>query len=160
MKKSIKIFFGILLAILFISCGSSNESVIEKYLPGTYTRQHKEGEDIGFGYNKELTIKHLKGNEYRITCIGNDRHYSSGKIEVLTPDTYDFEISSIELEQKSDSISEYYIRGFVTNVIEDGTTYSYADSGVNKDGAITLVIGKDIVEAKIAGKTLSSIREK
>lgn len=160
MKKSLKLFFGILLSVLFISCGSSDEKIVKKYLPGTYTRQHKEGESIGFGYNKELTIKHLKGNEYRITCLGNDRHYSNGEVETLTPDTYDFEISSIELTQKSDSIAEYYIRGFVTEIIGNGTTISYADFKMNHSGGITLIVGKNIVEVKISGTGLSSIRKK
>lgn len=170
MKKSIKIFFGILLAILFISCGSSNESMVEKYLPGTYTRNNRvEGEPDFESYFKELKIEHLKGNEYRLICIGKDEWSSKyddnlgRRIDTLepgTPDIFDFEISSIELEQKSDSISEYYIRGFVTNIVENGTTISYAESGINYKGAITLVIGKNTVEAKVAGKTLSSVREK
>lgn len=160
MKKGLKLFCGALLSTLLISCGSSNESVVEKYLPGTYTRQHKEGEDIGFGYNKELIIKPLKGNEYRITCVGNDKYSFGGKIKVLTPDTYDFEVSSIELIQKSDSIAEYYIRGFVTDIIGNGTTISYADYEINYKGGITLIIGKNTVEAKISGDGLSSIRKK
>lgn len=160
MRKSLKLLFGILLTMLFISCGSSDESVVEKYLPGTYTRQHKEGESIGFGYSKELKIEHLKGNEYRVTCVGNDRHYFGGRVEVLTPDIYDFEISSIELTQKSDSISQYYIRGFVTNIVEDGTSFSDADDGVNEKTILDLIIGKNVVEVTIGGKGLSSVRKK
>lgn len=167
MKKGLKLFCGALLSTLLISCGSSNESVVEKYLPGTYTRQHKEGEDIGFGYNKELTIKHLKGNEYRIICQAKDdkdTKYVSGekitKFTPRTPDIYDIEISSVELTQKSDSISEYYIRGFVTNVIENGTSFSSANSGINESEGITLIIGKNIIEVTLAGNSLSSIRNK
>lgn len=160
MKKTIKIFFGILLTMLFISCGSSNESMVEKYLPGTYTRQHKEGDDIGFGYDKEIIIKHLKGDKYRVTCIGNDRHYSSGEIEVLTPDTYDFEISSITLSEKTNSVSKYFVEGIVTNVVEDGTTFSDADDGVNESTILDLVIGENVVEVMLGGSSLSSIRKK
>ena len=159
MKKSLKLIFGILLSVLFISCGSSDEKTVKKYLPGTYTRELKKGEMVGFGYDKKLTIKHLKKNEYRITCQGNDT-LVWGEVRELTPDTFDFEISSIKLKQKSDSISEYSIQGFVTNVVEDGTTVSYAEDGVNSTGGITLIIGKNTVEVTIAGKHFSSIREK
>ena len=156
MKKSLKLIFGILLSVLFISCGSSDEKIVKKYLPGTYTRYDiNDKEPVAFGFYKELTIEHLKGNEYRITGTGRD-WYGKSK----TPDTFDFEISSIELNGKSDSVSEYYIRGFVTNVIANGTSYSYADQGVNYKGGITLIIGKNTVEAKISGLGLSSIRKK
>lgn len=160
MKKSLKLFFGILLSVLFISCGSSDEKIVKKYLPGTYTRQHKEGESIGFGYNKELTIKHLKGNEYRVTCVRNDRYSSSGKIKTSTPDTYDFEISSITLSEKTDSVSKYFIEGIVTNVVENGTSFSDADEGVNESTILDLIIGKNVVEVTLGGKSLSSIRKK
>ena len=38
MRKSLKLFFGILLSVLLIGCGSSDEKTVKKYLPGTYTR--------------------------------------------------------------------------------------------------------------------------
>lgn len=159
MKKNLKLCGALLLSTLLISCGSSDESTVKKYLPGTYTRELKKGEMVGFGYNKELTIKHLKKNEYRITCQGNDKVFL-GEIEVLTPDTFDFEISSIKLKQKSDSISEYSIQGFVTNIVADGTTVSYAEEGINSTGGITLIIGKNTVEALVWGNSFSSIRKK
>ena len=160
MRKSLKLLFGILLTMLFISCGSSDESVVEKYLPGTYTRQHKEGESIGFGYNKELKIEHLKGNEYRVTCVRNDKHFSDGEVMVSTPDIYDFEISSITLNEKTDSVSKYFIEGIVTNVVENGTSFSDADEGVNESTILDLVIGKNVVEVTLGGKSLSSVRKK
>ena len=168
MRKSLKLLFGILLTMLFISCGSSDESVVEKYLPGTYTKERKEGEKAPFGFYKNLTIEHLKGNEYRITCqdrddedvrfIGGERVVT--KITQETPDIYDFEISSIKLKQKSDSISEYSIEGFVTNIIENGTTISYANREVNYSGGMTLIIGKNTVEVLVWGNSLSSVRKK
>lgn len=159
MRKSLKLCGALLLSTLLISCGSSDEDTVKKYLPGTYTRQLKKGEMVGFGYNKELTIKHLKKNEYRITCQGNDT-LVWGEVKERTPDTFDFEISSIKLKQKSDSISEYSIQGFVTNVVADGTTTSYAEDGVNSTGGITLIVGKNTVEALVWGKSFSSIRKK
>lgn len=159
MRKSLKLCGALLLSTLLISCGSSDESTVKKYLPGTYTRELKKGEMVGFGYKKELTIKHLKGNEYRITCQGHDKVFL-GEVEVLTPDTFDFEISSIKLKQKSDSISQYSIQGFVTNVVVDGTTISYADEGINSTGGITLIVGKNTVEALVWGDSFSSIRKK
>ena len=159
MKKSLKLCGALLLSTLLISCGSSDESTVKKYLPGTYTRELKKGEMVGFGYNKELTIKHLKKNEYRITCQGNDT-LVWGEVKELTPDTFDFEISSIKLKQKSDSISEYSIQGFVTNIVADGTTVSYAEEGINSTGGITLIIGKNTVEALVWGNSFSSIRKK
>ncbi len=159
MRKSLKLCGALLLSTLLISCGSSDESTVKKYLPGTYTRQLKKGEMVGFGYDKELTIKHLKKNEYRITCQGNDT-LVWGEVKELTPDTFDFEISSIKLKQKSDSISEYSIQGFVTNIVADGTTVSYAEEGINSTGGITLIIGKNTVEALVWGNSFSSIRKK
>ena len=150
---------GVVTILALIGCGSSDEDTVKKYLPGTYTRELKKGELVGFGYNKELTIKHLKGNEYRITCQGNDS-IVWGEVEVLTPDTFDFEISSIKLKQKSDSISEYTIQGFVTNIVTNGTTISYADQGINYKGGITFIIGKNTVETLIWGNSFSSIRKK
>lgn len=159
MRKSLKLCGALLLSTLLISCGSSDEDTVKKYLPGTYTRQLEKGEMVGFGYNKELIIKRLKGNEYRISCQGNDKVFL-GEVEVLTPDIFDFEISSIKLEQESASIKKYSIKGFVTNVVADGTTASYARKGVNGTGGITLIIGKNTVEALIWGDSFSSIRKK
>ena len=150
---------GSITILALLGCESSNDDIVKKYLPGTYTRELKKGELVGFGYNKELIIKHLKGNEYRITCQGNDS-ITWGEVEVLTPDTFDFEISSINLKQKSDSISEYTIRGFVTNIITNGTTTSYADQGINYTGGITFIIGKNTIETLIWGNSFSSIRKK
>lgn len=76
-----------------------------------------------------------------------------------TPDTFDYEISSITLKEKSDSISKYYIKGFITNVVSDGSTYSYANYGVNHSGSLTLIIGKKDVEVMMSGSSLSSIRK-
>lgn len=159
MRKSLKLCGALLLSTLFISCGSSDEDTVKKYLPGTYTRELKKGEMVGFGYNKELIIKRLKGNEYRISCQGNDKVFL-GEVEVLTPDIFDFEISSIKLEQESASIKKYSIKGFVTNIVADGTTASYARKEVNGTGGITLIIGKNTVEALIWGDSFSSIRKK
>ncbi|WP_288875334.1 hypothetical protein [uncultured Fusobacterium sp.] len=159
MRKSLKLCGALLLSTLLISCGSSDEDTVKKYLPGTYTRELKKGEMVGFGYNKELIIKRLKGNEYRISCQGNDKVFL-GEVEVLTPDIFDFEISSIKLEQESASIKKYSIKGFVTNIVADGTTASYARKGVNGTGGITLIIGKNTVEALIWGDSFSSIRKK
>lgn len=159
MRKSLKLCGALLLSTLLISCGSSDESTVKKYLPGTYTRQLEKGEMVGFGYDKELIIKRLKGNEYRITCQGNDT-LVWGEVKELTPDTFDFEISSIKLEQESASIKKYSIKGFVTNVVADGTTVSYAEEGINSTGGITLIIGKNTVEALVWGNSFSSIRKK
>lgn len=159
MRKSLKLCGALLLSTLLISCGSSDEDTVKKYLPGTYTRELKKGKMVGFGYNKELIIKRLKGNEYRISCQGNDKVFL-GEVEVLTPDIFDFEISSIKLEQESASIKKYSIKGFVTNIVADGTTASYARKGVNGTGGITLIIGKNTVEALIWGDSFSSIRKK
>lgn len=159
MRKSLKLCGALLLSTLLISCGSSDESTVKKYLPGTYTRELKKGEMVGFGYNKELIIKRLKGNEYRISCQGNDKVFL-GEVEVLTPDIFDFEISSIKLEQESASIKKYSIKGFVTNVVADGTTISYADEGINSTGGITLIVGKNTVEVLLWGDSFSSIRKK
>ncbi|MCF0171911.1 MAG: hypothetical protein HUJ87_15575 [Fusobacterium varium] len=153
MRKLLKIAIFTLLTILFISCGNSDENEVKKYLPGTYTRQVKEGEPIGFGYFKEITIKPLKGNEYRISCIGHDKE--------ATQDVYDIEISFIELKEKSDSVQKYYIKGIVTNIVTDGKwTISSADFGVNESEIINLIIGKDIVEVLNGGNSISSIRKK
>lgn len=155
MRKSLKLCGALLLSTLLISCGSSDESTVKKYLPGTYTRYVNDKEPVAFGFYKELTIKHLKGSEYRIDCTGRDWYGKS-----VTPDTFDFEISSIELDQKSDSIKKYAIKGFVTNVVTNGTTISYADSGINYTGGITLIVGKNTVETLIWGSGLSSLRKK
>lgn len=159
MRKSLKLCGALLLSTLLISCGSSDEDTVKKYLPGTYTRQLKKGEMVGFGYNKELIIKRLKENEYRITCQGNDT-LVWGEVKELTPDTFDFEVSSIKLEQESASIKKYEIKGFVTNIVADGTTVSYAEEGINSTGGITLIIGKNTVEALVWGNSFSSIRKK
>lgn len=160
MRKSLKLLFGILLTMLFISCGSSDESVVEKYLPGTYTRELKEGEKAPYGYDKEIKIEHLKGSEYRVTCVRNDMHFSDGEVMVFTPDTYDFEIGSITLEEKTDSISKYFIKGIVTNVVEDGTSSSDADDGVNDTVILNFVVGKNIVEVNLGGYGPLAIRKK
>lgn len=165
MKKSLKLCGALLLSTLLISCGSSDESTVKKYLPGTYIREiGKEKRNKSKYYYKELTIKHLKGNEYRITCLSQDDIYYTLNKEVIikneTPDTFDIEISSIQLNQESDSIKQYYIKGFVTNIVSNGTTFSYADQGINKTTGMTLLIGKNTVEVTIAGKDISSIRKK
>ena len=163
MKKSLKLFFGILLSVLFISCGSSDEKIVKKYLPGTYTREVEKSQRHKF-YYKKLAIEHLKGNEYRITCQDKDDIYYTLDKKIIekveTPDIFDFEISSIEVNEKSDSVSEYYIWGFVINVVEYGTTFSYANQGINEKIGLKLLIGKNTVEVTIAGKHFSSIREK
>ncbi|WP_300356921.1 hypothetical protein [Fusobacterium sp.] len=163
MKKFFKLVCCTLLATLFISCGSSDESIVKKYLPGTYTQ--KQDLKSNFGYYTEYSVKHLKGNEYRISCVSNDTVYrnNDGSIKERiekTPDVFDFEISSITLNQKSDSISKYYIKGFVTNVIENGTTYSSANKGINNTGAITLTIGKNEVQVLVAGESIPVVRKK
>ena len=165
MKKSLKLCGALLLSTLLISCGSSDESTVKKYLPGTYIREiGKEKRNKSKYYYKELTIKHLKGNEYRITCLSQDDIYYTLDKKIIekveTPDIFDFEISSIEVNEKSDSVSEYYIWGFVINVVEDGTTFSYANQGINEKIGLKLLIGKNTVEVTIAGKHFSSIREK
>lgn len=166
MRKSLKLCGALLLSTLLISCGSSDESTVKKYLPGTYTRVLNKGDKRGVGNysNKEISIKHLKGNEYRITCLDQDDiYYTLDKkviVEARTPDTFDMEISSIQLNQESDSIKQYYIKGFVTNIVSNGTTFSYADQGVNKATGMTLLIGKNTIEVRIAGKDISSIRKK
>lgn len=165
MRKSLKLCGALLLSTLLISCGSSDEDTVKKYLPGTYIREiGKEKRNKIRYYYKELTIKHLKGNEYRITCLSQDDIYYTLDKEVIikneTPDTFDIEISSIQLNQESDSIKQYYIKGFVTNIVSNGTTFSYADQGINKTTGMTLLIGKNTVEVTIAGKDISSIRKK
>ena len=149
---------GAVTILALIGCGSSDEDTVNKYLPGTYTRINiDDKQPVAFGFYKELTIKHLKGNEYRITCLDRDWHWNEEK---PTPDTFDFEISSITLNEKSDSINKYYIKGIVTNIVHNGSSFSYADQGINYSGAITLTIGKNEVEAQISGVGLSSIRKK
>lgn len=149
---------GAVTILALIGCGSSDEDTIKKYLPGTYTRiDIDDKQPVAFGFYKELTIKHLKGNEYRITCLDRDWYWNEEK---PTPDTFDFEISSITLNEKSDSINKYYIKGIVTNIVHNGSSFSYADQGINYSGAITLTIGKNEVEAQISGVGLSSIRKK
>lgn len=144
--------------LALIGCESSNEDIVNKYLPGTYTRiDIDDKQSVAFGFYKELTIKHLKGNEYRITCLDRDWYWNEEK---PTPDTFDFEISSITLNEKSDSVSKYYIKGIVTNIVNNGSSFSYADQGINYSGAITLTVGKSDVEAQISGVGLSSIRKK
>lgn len=165
MRKSLKLCGALLLSTLLISCGSSDEDTVKKYLPGTYIREiGKEKRNKIRYYYKDLTIKHLKGNEYRITCLSQDDIYYTLDKEVIikneTPDTFDIEISSIQLNQESDSIKQYYIKGFVTNIVSNGTTFSYADQGINKTTGMTLLIGKNTVEVTIAGKDISSIRKK
>lgn len=159
MKKSMKLF-GILLSVLFISCGSSDEDVVKKYLPGTYTRELKEGEKAPYGYDKEINIEHLKGSEYRITCVRNDMHFSNGEVMVFTPDIYDFEISSITLNQETENVKKYFIKGVLTNVVEDGTTSSDADEGVNDTVILNFVVGKNIVEVNLGGYGPLAVREK
>ncbi|MGY0395371.1 MULTISPECIES: hypothetical protein [unclassified Fusobacterium] len=158
------LLIGTFTILSLIGCSGSDESTVKKYLPGNYTIVHKKDSEIGFGYLKELDIKHLKGNEYRISCVGNDSTsgYINGpsKTIVKTPDIFDFEISSITLNQKSDSVSKYYIKGFVTNVIENGTTYSFANKGVNYTGSIILTIGKNEVQALVAGNSIPAVRKK
>lgn len=166
--KKIKIACGILLSTLLISCGSSEENNVKKYLPGTYTRQHKEGESIRFGYHKEVTIKHLKENQYRITCIENDDiiYTRDDQSRVVTkkisktPDVYDMEISSITLKQKTDSAEKYYIEGIVTNVVANGTTFSSANKGVNNTAILNFIIGKNSVEVNLGGNGLLAVRKK
>jgi major membrane immunogen (membrane-anchored lipoprotein) len=155
MRKSLKLCGALLLSTLLISCGSSDEDTVKKYLPGTYTRHHKEGESIGFGYHKEITIKHLQGNEYRISCISNDK-----KNFTFTPDVFDFEISSINLNQKTDSVEKYFIKGIITNIVSDGTTFSAADNGINNTNILNFVIGKNTVEVNLGGNGLLSIKKK
>lgn len=146
--------------LTLVGCGGSDESTVKKYLPGNY----KINSETGFRYFKELDIKHLKGNVYRIKCVGNDSTsgYINGpsKTIVETPDVFDFEISSITLNQKSDSVSKYYIKGFVTNILENGSTISYADFGINHTGAVVLTIGKNEVQALVTGKTIPAVRKK
>ena len=61
------LLIGTFTILSLISCGGSDESTVKKYLPGNYKINSK----TGFRYLKELDIKHLKGNEYRIRCIGS-----------------------------------------------------------------------------------------
>lgn len=144
--------------LALIGCESSNEDIVKKYLPGTYTRLNiDDKKPVAFGFYKELTIKHLKGNEYRITCLDRDWYWNEEK---PTPDTFDFEISSVTLKQESDSIKSYKIQGFVSNVVNNGSTYSYADSGINESGGIDFIVGKNEVEVLIWGSGLSSTRKK
>lgn len=154
------LLFGLFIVLVFMSCGS-NESTVKKYLPGNYSQLNKEKKRT-FGFYKKLDIKHLKGNVYRISCIDRDDiTYINGKRTkvVKTPDIFDFEISSVTLKQKSDSMEKYYIEGFVINVVQNGTTISYANS-INKSGAITLTVGKSEIEALISGVGLPAIRKK
>lgn len=164
MEKSLKLCGALLLSTLLISCGSSDEDTAKKYLPGTYTRQvEKEKRHKIRYYYKEIAIKHLKGNEYRITCLSQDDISLKHGQEIIkneTPDTFDIEISSIQLNQDGDSIKEYYIKGFVTNIVSNGTSFSYADQGINKTTGMTLLIGKNTIEVTMAGKHISSIRKK
>ncbi len=144
--------------LALVGCGSSDEDIVKKYLPGTYTRLNiDDKKPVAFGFYKELTIKHLKGNEYRITCLDRDWYWNEEK---PTPDTFDFEISSVTLKQESDSIKSYKIQGFVSNVVNNGSTYSYADSGINESGGIDFIVGKNEVEVLIWGSGLSSTRKK
>ncbi|MGY0395029.1 hypothetical protein [Fusobacterium sp. SYSU M8A802] len=155
------LLIGTFAILTLVGCGGPDESTVKKYLPGTYTRE-TEPKNTAY-YYKEITIKHLKGNEYRITCLDpDDISYIDKKVVVTpsTPDTFDIEISSIQLKQESNSIKQYYIKGFVTNIISNGTTFSYANQGINKTTGMTLVIAKDIVELTVAGKDISSTRKK
>lgn len=166
MKKSLKLCGALLLSTLLISCGSSDESTVKKYLPGTYTRILKKEDKRGVGNysNKEVIIKHLKGNEYRITCLDQDDiYYTLDKkiiIEARTPDTFDFEISSITLNQKTDSIEKYYIKGIITNIVANGTSFSDADEGINGTSILNLTVGKNLIEVTLGGNKISSIRKK
>lgn len=155
------LLIGTFTILTLIGCGGSDESTVKKYLPGTYTRE-TESKNTAY-YYKEITVKHLKGNEYRITCLDpDDISYIDKKVVVTpsTPDTFDIEISSIQLKQESNSIKQYYIKGFVTNIMSNGTTFSYANQGINKTTGMTLVVAKDIVELTVAGKDISSTRKK
>ena len=166
MKKSLKLCGALLLSTLLISCGSSDEDTVKKYLPGTYTRILNKEDKRGVGNysNKEITIKHLKGNEYRITCLDQDDiYYTFDKkvvVEARTPDTFDFEISSITLNQKTDSVAKYYIKGIVTNIVSNGTSFSDADEGINSTSILDLIVGKNLVEVTLGGNDISSIRKK
>lgn len=161
-----KLICGALLSVLFISCGSSDQDTAKKYLPGTYTRVLNKEDKRGVGNysNKEITIKHLKANEYRITCLNQDDiYYSLDKkviIEARTPDVFDIEISSITLNQETDSIKKYYIKGIVTNVVSNGTSFSDADEGINVTSILYLTVGKNLVEVTLGGTNISSIRKK
>lgn len=154
---------GVVTILALIGCESSDEDTVKKYLPGTYTRETVPKNQANY-YYKEITIKHLKGNEYRITCLDPDEIYYSLDKKVIvtprTPDVFDMEISSIQLKQESDSIKQYYIKGFVSNIISNGTTFSYANQGINKTTGMTLVVAKDVVELTVAGKDISSTRKK
>lgn len=166
MRKSLKLCGALLLSTLLISCGSSDQDTAKKYLPGTYTRVLNKEDKRGVGNysNKEITIKHLKANEYRITCLNQDDiYYSLDKkviIEARTPDVFDIEISSITLNQETDSIKKYYIKGIVTNVVSNGTSFSDADEGINVTSILYLTVGKNLVEVTLGGTNISSIRKK
>ena len=154
---------GVVTILALIGCESSDEDTVKKYLPGTYTRETVPKNQANY-YYKEITIKHLKGNEYRITCLDPDEIYYSLDKKVIvtprTPDVFDIEISSIQLKQESDSIKQYYIKGFVSNIVSNGTTFSDVENGINNTSIINLIIGKNIVELTFAGHNISSTRKK
>lgn len=157
------LLIGSITILALIGCGSSDKDIVNKYLPGTYIRETVPKNQANY-YYKEITIKHLKGNEYRITCLDPDEIYYSLDKKVIvtpkTPDIFDIEISSIQLKQESDSIKQYYIKGFVTNIVSNGTTFSDAENGVNNTSMIDLIIGQNIIELTFAGHNISSQRKK
>ena len=115
-------------------------------------------------YKVILSGRGSQGNEYRITCLDPDEIYYSLDKKVIvtprTPDVFDIEISSIQLKQESDSIKQYYIKGFVSNIVSNGTTFSDVENGINNTSIINLIIGKNIVELTFAGHNISSTRKK
>lgn len=156
------LLFGLFIVLVFVSCGS-NESTVKKYLPGNYSQLNKENKKTAFGFYKKIDIKHLNKSVYRINCVDRDDiEYIDGKRTkvIKTPDIFDFEISSVTLKQKSDSVAKYYVQGLITNIVKNGTTISSADEGINESILMYLTVGKNEVEVLVIGVGLPAIRKK
>ncbi|MGL5569259.1 MAG: hypothetical protein ACRDB9_08455 [Cetobacterium sp.] len=145
MKKILNITVLCLMSFIFFSCGSPEqkaEKEVKKYLQGTYTLT---GEKNGH-YFKEITIKHLEKNIYRISCTYKDEILKdrfgkeTGEIRTKTPDIFDVDIYSFETKGNSDSIQEYVVKYYVTNVVENGTTISSANYGIGENSGLEIKI--------------------
>lgn len=156
MKKIFKLCSILFLSGLVVSWIFSAEYTVGKFLPGTYIR-YSNGKYLTTERSyKELMIKHLQGNKYRISY--NDFEYN-GKNK--TPNIFDFKIDSINLKGKRDSIEKYHLSGTVTNIISNGATAFNDKFRVNSSGIISLTVSKNIIEVKLMELTkFSYIRKK
>lgn len=156
MKKLFKLCGILFLSALVVSYVFSTEYIVGKSLPGTYIRYSNKNYLTTERSYKKLIIKHLQGNEYRISSKVLEHN---GKNKTL--DIFDFKIDSVGLKVKRNSIEKYHLKGTITNIISNESIAFNDKLRVNSSCIISLIVSKNIIEIKLMELTkFSYIRKK